>query len=296
MRVLIIGATGLLGHALFRGWNPRSGWKVSGTSRSENNSKLESFDMLDSDASVSLIRREKPEAVVMAAANSHVDYLEEHPEESRKVNVDATLSVARATREAGGRFVFFSTDYVFDGQEAPYKEGDPVKPLNIYGRQKREVEEVLLKDGASLVLRVSALFGWKHGRKNFVLQVMKNLRAGKPWKAATDQDYNPTYIVDIAEGLARLLEKGAGGLLHFAGPEKASRWDIAVAVAKAFSLDETLIEPIRDRDFPRAVKIQRPMHSGLDSSKAQELSGYSFRPLADCLADMVRTESEWMTA
>lgn len=296
MRVLIIGADGLLGHALFRGWNSRSGWRVSGTSRSNRFPELSALDILDSAEVVGLIKREKPEAVVMAAANSHVDYLEEHPEESHKINVDATLNVARATKKTGGRFVFFSTDYVFDGREAPYKEGDPARPLNIYGRQKREVEEVLLGEGVSLILRVSALFGWEHERKNFVLQVLKNLRVGKSWKAATDQDYNPTYIVDIAEGLALLLEKGAGGLLHFAGPEKASRWDIAVAVAKAFSLDETLIEPIRDRDFPRAVKIQRPMHSGLDSSKAQELSGYSFRPLADCLADMVRTESKWMPA
>ncbi len=296
MRVLIIGASGLLGHALFRGWSSRSGWKVSGTSRSNQFPELSTLDIFDSTEVVGLIQREKPAVVVMAAANSHVDYLEENPEESRKVNVDATLAVARATRGAGARFVFFSTDYVFDGKDAPYKEDFPENPLNIYGSHKVEVEKGLLEMGGALVLRVTALFGWECGEKNFVLRILKNLRAGKSWKAATDQDYNPTYVVDIAEGLARLLEGGAEGLLHFAGPEKASRRDVALATAKAFSLDESLIESVLDRDIPRAVNIQRPMHSSLDSSKAQELSGYSFRPLAECLQDMVRTESQWMKA
>ncbi|MEI8190849.1 MAG: SDR family oxidoreductase, partial [candidate division NC10 bacterium] len=201
MRALIIGATGLLGHALFRHLSGRPGWEVAATTYDIAVPGFEPLDALDSSAVERVLDRVKPDAVVFPASNPYVDYCEKHPQETRRLNVDATLACARMVFGRGMRFVFFSTDYVFDGAKREgYREEDETRPLNEYGRQKLEVERALCASGGrALVIRTSAIFGWELQPKNFVLQVLARLKDRKAMKAPMDLDYNPTYAPSLAE-------------------------------------------------------------------------------------------------
>lgn len=294
MRVLIIGAAGLLGHTLFRRWPVRSGWKAAGADVWTPVRGVRRLDVLDPGAVRTMLKETRPEAVVFTASNPHVDFCETDPEECRKLNVDAALAAARASIDTGARFVFFSSDYVFDGEKGSYSEADEPAPLNEYGRQKLEVEEALAKEGERvLVLRMSALFGWELKPRNFVLQVLGRLHEGRPVRAAKDQDYAPTYAESVAEALAVLLEKRESGLLHLAGPDRLTRMELAAAAAESFGLDKSRIEGVPLADLQQPDRARRPRRSFLDSSKAAGILGVPLTGVREALKDMAARREEW---
>lgn len=269
---MVVGATGLLGHALWRSWRARPGWEAVGTSRAAR-AGLERLELLDPRGAAALLTAVRPEAVVIAASEPHVDFCEGDPTDTRRVNVDGTLDLARAARAAGAKVVFFSSDYVFDGSRGGWTEADEPRPLNEYGRQKAAVERELAGWGeGALVLRVSGLFGWEFKPRNFVLRAREVLAAGKPLRVPSDQVYCPSYVGHLAERVTGLLERGAWGLYHLAGAEPFGRDAWARAVAAEFSLDASQVTGVPTSSLP-AGAAPRPLRSDLDSSKAAAFLG-----------------------
>ncbi|MFH1724564.1 MAG: SDR family oxidoreductase [Elusimicrobiota bacterium] len=294
MKVLIIGATGLLGHTLYRRWSARRGWEVVGTRLSLALGGLRRFDLLEAGAASALMREARPDAVVLPASNPHVDHCETHPDETRRLNVDATLAVAHEARELGARFVFFSSDYVFDGGMDSYREEDEPRPLNEYGRQKLAVERELAGMGAgALVLRLSGLFGWELRPKNFVVRLLKELGQGRRVRVASDQYYNPTYAQDVAAVLAELLESGASGVFHAAGSERFTRAGWARAVADVFGLDASLLDAVPAEAFASPRTAKRPGSSSLDCAKAAGLLGAPLPGGRRGLERMLASRAQW---
>jgi dTDP-4-dehydrorhamnose reductase len=294
MRVLILGASGLLGHTLYRRWRDRDGWEVFGTFCRFPVKNLRRLDITEKNAAAELISQLRPDAVVLPASNPFVDYLEKNEAKARALNVAATLSAAEAAFEAGSRFLFFSTDYVFDGALGGYREGDETHPLNVYGRQKREVEERLSTLGSgALICRVAGLFGWEFRPRNFVYQVLSRLRDGQPVRAVTDQIYTPTFVEDIALGAGELLERDAAGLFHLAGPEAVTREAFARRIADAFGFVGADIKGMSTSDMARPDSAARPTNSSLDSSKAAEETGIRFGNVVECLERMRDGEEDW---
>jgi len=294
MRALIVGATGLLGHALYRHLLVRPGWEAVVTTYDIVAPGFEKLDAMDASAVESLLDRVRPEAVIFPASNPFVDFCEQHPEETRRLNVDATLRTAEAAQKRGARFVFFSTDYVFDGKKgSPYREEDEPLPLSEYGRQKLEVERALAAAGGRwTVVRTAAIFGWELQPKNFILQVLARLRSGQKLKAASDLDYTPTYAPSLAEGVVGLVEKDAQGVFHLAGPETVSRAEFARAAAAVFGLDASHIEEVPFAAFA-GQGAGRPQHSALDSGKAERLLGRPLLGARAALKAMKAAAQEW---
>ena len=291
-RALILGASGLVGHYCLRRWRERAGWRASGTSYPSGFPGLALLDIHDAAATRRAIAEAKPHLVVLCASNPFVDYCETHPEETRALNVTATLETARAAREAGATLVFFSSDYVFDGKAAPYKEDDPVAPLNEYGRQKAEADAKIAKLGPDhLILRLSGVFGWELGRKNFVLQVVDRYAAGRGVQAATDIRYNPTYAANLPDVIAELFETGRRGVYHAAGAEEVSRYDLAVEAARAFGLDASRVESILAETLKQPAR--RPAHSSLRTDKVRQAIRAPLLGAAKALAHMRSEEAAW---
>lgn len=292
IRALVVGATGLLGHGLWREWSRRAGWEVVATARAASLPGLEAVDVEDRAAFGALVERVKPRVTVLLASNPHVDYCERHPEQTRKLNVDATVAAAASAAAAGSKFVFFSSDYVFDGKAGPYGEADPPNPINEYGRQKLESERGVARACPdSLILRISGLFGWELRRKNFVLQVVDALKAGRKLTAASDIRYNPTYAPNLAAVLAELVEKDCRGIYHAAGAEEFSRYDFAQEVARAFGLDDPLIEAVKQAELRSPTP--RPLHTSLRTDKVRAASSSPLLGARKALRDMRRAEAEW---
>ena len=159
MRALVIGASGQVGAALLEALARRD-HEAAGTYARHPVPGLAPLDLTDPAAVERAIAAARPDWILCAGALTAVDYCEEHPDEAIAINRDGALAAARAAQRAGAGFVFFSTEYVFDGTRGPYAEEDPANPLSQYGRSKWEGERAVLTEvGRALVVRTTVVYG-----------------------------------------------------------------------------------------------------------------------------------------
>lgn len=291
-KIAVIGATGLVGASLLKAWD-RQGAMVVGTGRTPgDNSGLKPLDIQDVSAVAAFLVKTHPELVALPASNPHVDYCETHPEETRRVNVAGCLHVVNVCREIGARVVYFSSDYVFDGEKGDYVENDSPNPLSEYGRQKLEMEKAVLEsDARSLIVRTSGVYGWHREPKNFVLQVLSRLSAGQPMKVADDVRYNPTCAENLAAVVVELAEKGHAGVYHVVGRDRVRRIDFARLAADIFGLDSGLISGVPSAVF--AAPAPRPKESSLNTGKVRSAVSVTLAGARDGLELMKACDSEW---
>lgn len=289
---MVLGGTGLVGNALVRAWRAKGSEVSAATYHCHASGGFLQLDMRDEGRVRSLLDRFRPSLVAVPAANPFVDHCELHPDETRKVNVDGTLNVARACRELGARMIFYSSDYVFDGVKGVYTEEDAVCPINEYGRQKAATEAgVMAQDPRNLVLRTSGAYGWQWEPKNFVLQIRKNLSEGKSMRVASDIRYNPTYVENLAEITVALAEAGASGIFHAVGVEEIVRHEFAVRVAKAFGLDAGLLRPSPAAEL--GSPTPRPKESSLRTDKVRAAVRVQPIGVDEGLRRMLAAEPAW---
>jgi len=204
-----------------------------------------------------------PDAVILAAGLSSADACEDRPAEAYAVNVDGTRTAAEASR--GRRFVFFSTDHIFDGRNGPYAEEDAPGPLNVYGRTKLEAERIVRAvHPAPIIVRTTLVYGDGPGGRSFFTRL---LEAREPVPCWTDHAATYTYGPNLAEAVAELVAEGKAGTWHVAGPEMLNRHEFALRVAARFGLDPALFRPVRIREAP--PRAPRPLRAGLRTGKAR---------------------------
>jgi dTDP-4-dehydrorhamnose reductase len=259
--VLIVGASGLMGGHLVRVFGATRA--VVGTANEQSGDDLVALDLRDRTAVRALVETLQPAAVICPAAVSNVERCELEPAATRAVNVDGTLALAAAAHAVGAPFVFFSSEYVFDGTEGPYDEDREVNPINEYGRQKVETEQALpeVTDGEYMVARVSCVYGHERRRKNFVFQLWSALSEGREFRTPGDQIGTPTAAANAAEVVRDLVDVGARGIFHVAGAERMLRSELAQVAAAELGLDPALIRPIPTDELGLAAP--RPRGAGL---------------------------------
>ena len=282
MRVLLIGATGLLGRVLQQEWD---GNELIGVGSRD-------ADIRDESQVRQLFERTRPEWTVLAAAYTDVDGCERDSQRAHDVNCVGAMNVARAARDVRSKLLFVSTDYVFDGSKgAPYEPSDPVCPINVYGRSKADAEKgvrEILRD--CCILRTSWLFGAND--RCFPNTILALAQSEKKLRVVADQMGCPTYNRDLARVIVQLVRAGAREILHAANDEACSWFDFACAVLRAGGLTDVAIEAVRTEDMPRPAR--RPKYSVL-STKNLEPYGLRMRywqdTLADYFADRLKTSS-----
>lgn len=272
---LVVGGSGLVGGALLRAL----GAHAIGTYRTRPVDGLRDLDARDAASVRALVRELDPAVVFFPAAEPNVDWCELHPDEARAANVVPALAALAAARESGASFVFFSTDYVFDGQDGPYDETADVRPLGVYGAHKAEVEERVLDAGCTVV-RTTTVFGTElPPGKNFVVRLVARLRAGEVTTIPSDQLATPTWSDDLAR--ASLGVAHDPGVWHAAGPDLMSRDEFARLVARTFDCDESLIHPVTTDQLHQPTR--RPLRAGLRTEKIQRAKMITFTPVAEAL-------------
>jgi dTDP-4-dehydrorhamnose reductase len=268
MKILVIGASGLIGGYIFKGFSALG--LLKGTAYPEALEHYFSLDIRDAQAVSNIIAEFKPDTILCSAAISHVDYCEENPQEVRKVNVEGTRNVIREARKQGARFVFFSSEYVFDGRNGPYTETDKPSPLNEYGKQKVEVEEIIEKELSEfLIIRTTVVYGWEREGKNFIMQMLRNLNKGVPMRVPLDQFSSPTYAQNLADAVRDLVCANEVGIFNIVGSEVINRYEFAKIVCDVFSLDANLLIPVRTSELNQ--KAKRPLRAGLKIDKVNRL-------------------------
>ncbi len=289
MRVLVTGATGLLGSDICRVLGREH--KVVGWARTERPlgaMRATAVEIRDEGLVQQEMERSKPEVVIHCAAVSDVDLCERDEELAWAVNVTGVENVARAAEEAGARLIAISTDYVFDGQLGrPYREADPTHPVNTYGRTKEVGEQAALRGcRRALVVRVSGLFG--SARSNFVTECVRHLRRGEPVPAVVDQTNSPSYTRDVAQGIEDLLRQREPvlGRLHLANQGGGSRLDLARELASVLGIPSA---PLLQRTWAELGRpARRPADTRLDCSRFGTITGQPIRSWQEGLRAFVK--------
>jgi dTDP-4-dehydrorhamnose reductase len=277
MRLLILGASGLVGHHLLC-LGRSQGHETLGTSCRQRVVGLVPL-CLDEEATWPMVvERFAPEALVCCSGWTWVDGCEEDPERAWRENVLQPARLAQVSTEIGARFVYFSTSYVFDGTEGPYGEDGIPRPLSVYGRSKLAGEQAVTAAtaGRACIIRSMGVYGPEPQEKNFVYQVRRVLLQGQALLVPDDQFGNATRAEDLAAITLALLQLEASGIWNVAGPDPdLRRSDFARQVAHGYGLDAGLIQPVPSRQLGQ--KAARPRHGGLRIARIREL-GFAPRP------------------
>ncbi len=276
-KVIVTGAHGLLGSKLVR--QLREKYDVYGIVREFREPyAVDGVEYIEGDISKykllsKLARQLHPKFIFNAAAYTNVDRSESEKEACWRTNVEAVEYLARAARLVDARMIHVSTDYVFDGQNGPYREDDRPNPLGYYAKSKLAGENVLMVSGANYAIaRTMVVYGYAPGvRPNFVTWVIDQLMQGKSIRVVDDQLGNPTLADELAEALMVLAESNIQDVFHISGSEVIDRYHFALAIAEEFDLDGGLIERIKTAGLNQAAP--RPLNSGFIIEKAEKALG-----------------------
>jgi dTDP-4-dehydrorhamnose reductase len=247
-RVALIGASGLLGRAVANELATINRWQVIRTAFRHGDADTVTLDIRNEGAVHQFIADQAPDAIIVAAAERRPDVCENDPMLARALNVDALRFIASAAQKIGSWILSISTDYVFDGTQAPYQPDDTPNPLNAYGRSKLEGEQALLQSGArSCVLRLPLLYGpvvdWGESAvTSLAPAIMESARGVAPAVMDAWATRYPTFTPDVAVVIRRLLERheigeSVTGVMHWSGDEPMTKFDIAQRIAQVLNID-----------------------------------------------------------
>jgi len=289
MKVLVTGATGLLGYHIINRLVEEEYDVYAAyhhTSPYITDVKWIKLDLLQSDKLYSEVSFLKPEIIIHAAACTDVDKCEMNKELAYRTNYLATKVLAEVARECGSHMVYISTDYVFDGSKGMYSEDDYPNPINYYGLTKLLGEVVVnsLLPTMSLILRTSGIYGYSPtGKKNFGINVLEKLDRGEEILAFSDQYLSPTCVRHLADKIIDIIDMNLTGFLHLAG-ERMSRYDFASIIAEILRVDKKFVKR-SSLEHARLI-AKRPKDSSLNILKASSL-GISLPPVEDCIKHFI---------
>lgn len=298
MKILITGSNGLLGQKLVYLLKTKSGVEVMATSRGENRLKDKngylyfSLDITDKSQVEKIISELQPDVIINTAAMTNVDACEIKKEECRLQNVTAVenlicgiKSLAPRPSSLAPHLIHLSTDFVFDGENGPYKEDDIPNPLSFYAKSKYDSEVLLLNSGLKwAIARTIIIYGVadEMSRSNIVLWAKSALEKGEPLKIVNDQWRMPTLAEDLAEGCWLIAKKGATGIYHLSGKDFMRIDELVTRVADFFHLDKSIISTVSSSTLNQAAK--RPPKTGFILDKAKRDLGYNPHSFEEGLA------------
>lgn len=276
MKAAIIGSTGQLGQDLLRAF----GDETIGIGHAD-------LDVTDGAGVVSAMHALKPDWVINTAAFHRVDDCEVNPALAFAANALGAQNVARAAADVGAGVVFFSTDYVFGGEDRerdnPYEEGDRLDPLNVYGVSKAAGEQLVAQaNPRHIVVRSAGLYGTATSRKGWTFPelMLNKARADGLVRVVTDQALSPTFTEDLAQKTKELAEADATGLFHLTSAGECSWFEFARATFDLAGV-EVKMEPIETGETGR--RARRPSYSALTTTRLGETGLAPMRPWREAL-------------
>lgn len=220
-----------------------------------------------------------PDVLINCSAFHQVDKCEQEPERAFDINATKVGAAAAACAERGIPFVTISTDYVFAGDLGrAYTESDLPRPLNMYGVSKLAGEHLAMAaNPKAFVFRISGVFGrtgYSNKGPTFVELMISKAERGEPIKVVDDIVFSPSYAVDVAESIRRVVENESGGVFHLTNAGECSWYELAVEAIQSAGLSAH-VERTKYVAGPGAVP--RPMYSSLAHGEIRR-RGYSELP------------------
>lgn len=265
MKILVTGYSGQLGYDVYH----------HGT-----NSNLEMIGVGSKDLDITkeqdvyqFVKKVKPDAIIHCAAYTAVDKAEDDRESCWNVNVEGTRYLVNAAKDVNAKFMYISTDYVFDGKgEKPFLETDKAKPIGYYGLTKYEAEKIVESSiNDFYIVRISWVFGLNGN--NFINTMLRLAETHSELNVVGDQYGSPTYTFDLARLLIDMIQTNKYGIYHASNEGFCSWAEFAREIFRQAN-KEVKVNAIPTEEYPtRAV---RPKNSRMSKEK---LSANGFKPL-----------------
>jgi dTDP-4-dehydrorhamnose reductase len=282
-KILITGSNGLLGQKIVKQLLLTKEAEFLATSFGANRiEKYKGFDYQSMDITsqsevMEIMESYRPDVVINTAAMTNVDACESDKKGCWDLNVNAVKYLFEACKKVNAQLIHLSTDFIFDGENGPYKEDDTPNPLSYYGESKLAAEKLLQNDTYTnwAIARTIIVYGIgdNMSRSNIVLWAKSALEKGDPLTIVDDQFRSPTFADDLAKGCLLIASKNAKGIYHLSGKDQMSILELVNRVATFYNLDASIVSPIKSLSLNQAAK--RPPVTGFVLDKARRLLGYN---------------------
>ena len=263
--ILITGASGLLGANLARHYASSSncvGWYGSNRVTIPGIT-FEQIELTNHDSMTRSLEQLQPNLIVHCAAATNVEWCEKNPELAKRINEDATEFLANKSAEIGAKFVYTSTDSVFDGLAGNYTESAKPGPLNSYAAGKVRTETLVADSNPDAIVIRSYFYGHSpSGTRSLLEWVLIRAQAGNEVPGFTDSYFSPISVHDFAYALDAAVAADHFGLLHLGSSDRISKYEFAKIVMEAYDCDMQLLRPITVDDA--GLKADRPRDTSLN--------------------------------
>ena len=263
MRVLITGASGLLGKRIFDIISKNH--QTVGTYNKNSNGMLHYLDIVDRNSVELFFRKFQPEIVIHCAAMVNPDYCEENQELSKMINIDGTRNIVDQCKIHSTKMIFLSSDFVFEGNNGPYFEDSELHSNNYYGVTKIEGEKIVRENLEDyLIIRPALMYGNDENTKlSFVTDIFNKLLNNEKIFVDNKIMKYPTLTDDVVEVINELIDLELSGTYHVCGEEGVTKYAWAKRVAKFYGFSE---ENIFEKESSTEI-VKRPLDVKLDSTK-----------------------------
>lgn len=230
----------------------------------------------------------QPAFCINCAAYTAVDKAETEKEKAFAVNAEGAGNLAESSKKYGTRLIHISTDYVFDGTSStPYKETDPINPINTYGASKLLGEQLCLENDPNTIIIRTAWVYSVYGN-NFVKTMLRLMKERPQINVVNDQVGAPTWAADLAACIFHIVEdcskqnsKWKPGVYHYSNKGRTSWYEFALAIKELGGMTST-VNPIATEQYPTPAK--RPSFSLLNTQKIQSTFGCNIPEWRDSLS------------
>jgi dTDP-4-dehydrorhamnose reductase len=287
-RVLLVGGSGMLGSNIVVSSSAFDLYPTYLRNRITHPRALQ-LNISDRDSVLKRVEAIQPQVIVHTGGMTKPAACEEEPALAHKVNVEGTAHLVEAARGIGARFIFLSSDLIFDGSAERYDEDSLTHPLSVYGRNKVEAEE-LVRTGSDdfAIVRTTVMYGWSSRYTESMAEwVLRGLQENRELNMYQDQYRQFILINDLVAVIFELIEMKAplNETILVAGPELLSRYEFAQRLAQTFGLPEANIRSTPFDSTPQAAFT--PKRLRLDTSKAARILKTSMRGIDHGLRVMV---------
>ena len=266
MKIIVTGVKGQLGFDILRVLEPYKQINAIGID-------IDDLDITNKEAVEKYVDSEKPDIIIHCAAYTAVDLAEDYQELCMNVNVEGTKHLVKAAKKHQTKFLYISTDYVFDGtKNIPYHIDDKPNPQSVYGKSKYLGEVETRKLDEHFIVRIAWVFG-KNGQ-NFIKTMLRLSKERESISVVNDQMGTPTYTFDLAKFLVKLIQTNKYGTYHATNEGECTWYEFTKEIFKQSGIN-TIVKPIASNEYP--TKAKRPMNSRL-SKKTLDTHGFKRLP------------------
>lgn len=270
-KVLIIGNSGMLGNDLSNVFY-KNGYNVIGLDinlpKFEKIDKHYTIDLFEKEQVLKVLEIEKPDLIIYTAAIVNLELCENNKLLAKTIHATIPELIAK-NKENKTKFLYISTDSVFDGKNGNYCEEDLPNPLNYYSESKVLGEQLLLQYRNCLIIRTN-IYGFNNPLKQSLAEwAIINFKNDKTIIGFDDILFNAIYTMDLANIIEKISNKRIEGILNIACDGIWSKYDFLLTLAKKMGFSENLVEKGESSSID--FKIKRPLHTNLNTHKIQKI-------------------------